>query len=127
MYPYETLFILQADLPEAQIREMIDRAKRLIEGLEGTVREVDEWGVRDLAYPINKQRRGYYVLIEYTAKPQVVWEFERTMKIADEVLRFVSVRQTAASQKAKKRPPVEAPAAPSPEEEFEGESMSEEV
>jgi small subunit ribosomal protein S6 len=126
MYPYETLFILQADLAEAQTREMIERTRRLIEGLEGTVREVDEWGVRDLAYPINKQRRGYYVLIEYNAKPEVVWELERTMKIADEVLRFVSVRQTAASQKAKKRPPAEeTPVAP--DEEFEGESVPEEV
>lgn len=127
MYPYETLFILRPELPEAQIRETIERVKRLIEGLEGTVRELEEWGVRDLAYPIEKERRGYYILLEYTAKPQVVWEFERTMKIADEVLRFVTVRQTPASQKAKKRVVPEPAAAESLEEELRDESPSEEA
>ena len=112
MYSYETLFILQTDLPEAQIRETIDRAKRLIEAQGGTVGQVHEWGVRDLAYPIHKQKRGYYVLIEYGAEPKVVWEFERTLKIADEVLRFVSVRQSEVKPKKKKRSRKPAPPRP---------------
>lgn len=88
---YETLMVLHPELPEAQIRETVDRAKRLIEENGGRVHEVQEWGMRELAYPIRKLHRGYYVLVEYDSGADVVREFERTLKIADEVLRFVSV------------------------------------
>jgi small subunit ribosomal protein S6 len=91
MRDYETLIVLHPELPEAQIRETIDRCRRLIEEMAGQIREVQEWGVRELAYPIRKLARGYYVLVEYTAEPRVVNELERTLKIGDEFLRFVSV------------------------------------
>jgi len=107
MHRYETLFVLHPELPEAQVRETIDRVKRLIEGMAGQVSETQDWGMRDLAYPIRKQPRGTYVLIEYTARPEVVKELERTMKLADEILRFISVRAPEAkkaSQRATRRP-----------------------
>jgi small subunit ribosomal protein S6 len=99
MREYETLIVLHPELPEAQIRETIDRCRRLIEEMGGRIREVQEWGVRELAYPIRKLSRGYYVLVEYTSEPRVVNELERTLKIGDEFLRFVSV----ASQNVKRR------------------------
>jgi small subunit ribosomal protein S6 len=92
MHRYETLFILHPEIPEAQVRETLDRVRRLIEGMDGQVHEIQDWGIRDLAYPINKQRRGTYVLVQYSAGPDVVKELERTLKLADEVLRFISVR-----------------------------------
>src|SRR5215813_5485031 len=92
MHQYETLFIQHPELPEAQIREMIERVRRLIEGMGGQVTEMQEWGMRELAYPIGKHPRGVYVLARYTARPEVVKELERTLKLADEILRFVSVR-----------------------------------
>ena len=91
MRRYETLIVLHPDLPEAQIRETIDRLKRLIEGQGGQWHEGNEWGMRDLAYDIRKLSRGYYVVVEYTAKPEVTRELERTLKIGDEFLRFISV------------------------------------
>ncbi len=93
MYSYETLVLLRADLPEAQVREAADRAKRLIEGMEGVHTETQDWGMRDLAYPVQKSNRGYYFLMLYKAKPEAVSELERTLKIADDVLRFVTVRE----------------------------------
>lgn len=95
MLKYETLFVLQPDLPEAQVRETIDRVRRLIEGMNGQVLDIQDWGVRELAYQIGKHSRGTYVLAQYDARPEVVKELERTFKIADEVLRFISVRMTA--------------------------------
>ncbi len=92
MNRYETLFILHADLSEAQRKEATERVQRLADGMGARDVAVEEWGVRDLAYLIEKQSRGVYVRIEYTARPEVVKEIERTMKLADEVLRFVSVR-----------------------------------
>lgn len=92
MLNYETLFVLQPDLPEAQVRETIDRVRRLIDGMNGQVLDIQDWGVRELAYQIGKHSRGTYVLAQYAARAEVVKELERTFKIADEVLRFISVR-----------------------------------
>ena len=98
---YETLMVLHPEMPEAQIRETIDRAKRLIEESNGKVHEMQEWGIRELAYPIRKLHRGYYVLAEYDSGADVVREFERTLKIADEVLRFGSVATDTRTPKTK--------------------------
>ena len=103
MYSYETLVLLRPELPEAQVRETIDRAKHLIEGQQGSISETQDWGMRDLAYPVAKNNRGYYFLLRYNANPEVVWEFERTLKIADEVMRFVSVRQLEKKPRKPKR------------------------
>jgi small subunit ribosomal protein S6 len=102
MHRYETLFILNPELPEAQVRETIDRLRRLIENMGGQIAELQDWGMRELAYPIQKQPRGTYVLVQYSARPDVVKELERTMKLADEILRFISVR-AAQPKKAGKR------------------------
>jgi small subunit ribosomal protein S6 len=118
MRRYETLIVLHPELPEAQIRETIDRAKRLIEEGSGQVQGMQEWGMRELAYPIRKLHRGYYVLAEYTSSADVVRELERTLKIADEILRFVSVAtvETKAKEPSEPRRPkptsAEADAAP---------------
>jgi len=91
MRKYETLLLFSPELVDTQLKEAIDRNKRLIEKMGGEVREVAEWGVRDLAYRIRKFSRGSYVLLQYTAKPDVVLELDRTLKIADDVLRFITV------------------------------------
>jgi small subunit ribosomal protein S6 len=91
MQRYETLMVLHPDLPEAQVRETIDRARRLIDDAGGQTQAMQEWGMRELAYPIRKLTRGYYVLAEYHASAEIVRELERTLKIADEILRFISV------------------------------------
>ena len=75
------------------MRETNDRLRRLVESMGGEITEFQEWGMRELAYPIDKHVRGSYVLLRYTANPEVVRELERTMRISDEVLRFVSVRE----------------------------------
>ncbi len=120
MRRYETLMVLHPDIPEAQIRETVDRAKRLVTDMGGAVQEVQEWGLRELAYPIRKLSRGYYVLLEYASTAEVVRELERTLKIADEVLRFVSVASPTVNKERKRAPrprrPVESP--PDPPAEF---------
>jgi len=115
MHRYETLFILHPDLPEAQVRETLDRVRRLIEAMQGMAVDLHDWGMRELAYPIAKQARGIYVLAQYTARPEVVKELERTMRLSDEFLRFVSVRiaekRGAGGRGASAAPEEEAPSA----------------
>jgi len=101
MRRYETMMVLHPELPEAQTRETIERAKRLVEGMGGEVHEMDEWGMRDLAYSIRKVNRGYYVVAEYSAQPAVVNELERTLKLADEVLRYMTVARSSTRRRAR--------------------------
>ena len=65
MYKYETLFVLHPELGEAQVKESIERSRQLIESMQGQMGEVQEWGMRELAYPINKNPRGIYTLLQY--------------------------------------------------------------
>jgi small subunit ribosomal protein S6 len=88
---YETLFVVHPE-KGARMKEFIDRFKKVIEGQEGTVAHVDEWGVRDLAYRIDKQARGYYTLLRYQATGRVVDELERNLKLTDGILRYLTVR-----------------------------------
>ncbi|GIW40484.1 MAG: 30S ribosomal protein S6 [Candidatus Binatia bacterium] len=97
---YETLFVLHPELSEAEVREAIERTRSTIEGMGGSVVQVDEWGIRELAYPIRKQLRGYYVVVQYTGDGKLVEEIDRTMKISDRVLRHLTVRRNTKGSRA---------------------------
>jgi ribosomal protein S6 len=88
---YETLFLVH---PEKGLRmkEFIERFKKVVEGQEGTVTQVEEWGIRDLAYKIEKQGRGYYTLFRYQGTGRAVDELERNLKLTDGILRYLTVR-----------------------------------
>jgi small subunit ribosomal protein S6 len=90
---YESMIVLKTDLQEAGVKEQAERIRKLLEAQGATVAGVHEWGLRELAYLIGKERRGYYLLVEYTAPAAAVAELERTLKLSDFVLRFVSIRQ----------------------------------
>lgn len=92
MRPYETLVVLRTDLGEEAAR-LLTRFETVIASQGGTIDEKRDWGVRDLAYPIGKQKQGHYHLLEYQAEPQTVKELERNLRIVEGVLRFVSVQQ----------------------------------
>ena len=90
---YETLVLIHPDQGEPGAKELIARFRSLIEEQGGTISQVLEWGMRELAYPIAKQRRAIYVLFEYRAGADGLREIERNVKLTDAVLRFISVQQ----------------------------------
>ncbi len=92
MRPYETMVVLRTDLGEEADR-LLTRFENVISAEGGKIDEKRDWGVRDLAYPIGKQKQGHYHLFEYQAEPQTVKELERNLRIVEGVLRFVSVQQ----------------------------------
>jgi len=93
MYEYETLTVLDPDLGEAGSKEMVAKIRGILETGKAEITKVDEWGMRELAYPIRKRHRGIYALIEYKAEPIAVAELERQLKLNEQVLRFLSVRK----------------------------------
>lgn len=92
MRPYETLVVLSTNLGE-EGAQLLSRFESVIRNEGGTIDENRDWGVRDLAYPIGKQKQGHFWLIEYQAEPTLVKELERNLRISEGVLRFVSVQQ----------------------------------
>ena len=90
---YETLVLIHPDQGEPGSKEIVTRIRTLIEGQGGHISQVQEWGLRDLTYPIVKQKRAFYVLFEYRGTPAALLELERNLKLMEPVMRFVSVRQ----------------------------------
>jgi small subunit ribosomal protein S6 len=101
---YETLVLIHPEQGEAGCKELASRIQALIEEQGGTVSQVQDWGQRELAYLISKQRRAFYVLFEYRATPEALQEVERNLTLTDPVLRFVSVRQAENAPPAPPRP-----------------------
>src|SRR2546428_10821129 len=102
---YETLVLLHPDLGEPGAKELAERVKKLIEDQGGTVGQMQDWGLRELAYLIAKQRRAFYVLFEYRSSSKALLEIERNLKLMDRGLRFVSVRQAENAPPTPPRPP----------------------
>ncbi len=101
---YETLVLIHPEQGEPGSKELAARIRALIEDQGGTVSQVQEWGQRDLAYLVAKQRRAFYVLFEYRATPTALLEIERNLTLMDAVLRFISVRQAENAPPAAVRP-----------------------
>ena len=85
---YETVMIISMKKGEEGIQAIVEKFKALIEK-HATLKNVDEWGKRKLAYPINFENDGYYVLWNFTSKPGFPAELERVLKITDGVLRIL--------------------------------------
>jgi len=100
MPSYETLCILHPELPETRIKELTAWMQKILEGAQGTVVRVDEWGMRELGFRLKKQRRGYYVRVEHESSPLALKELERNLRLSEDVLRFLSVRYTATPAQA---------------------------
>lgn len=93
MKRYETLFIAPAEMSGDDASAIADRYTGIITDMKGTIIKVSKWGKRKLAYPIRKQSKGYYILIDYAGVSQVVAEFERNLKFDDKVLKYLTIKK----------------------------------
>lgn len=92
MTNYEVMFILDPALEDDKKETVIETVKEIIT-TEGEVGNVDVWGMRKLAYPIQKKNEGYYVVIEFKAQPTLPKELDRRLKISDNVMRHLIVNK----------------------------------
>ena len=89
---YEELFIIRPDAPDEEVDQFVEQLRTQLTALGATVDKIDKWGKRRLAYKVGKYREGTYVLFQFTAEPEHVHEFERRLRVADLVLKFITVR-----------------------------------
>lgn len=125
MRVYEELFIIKPDVPEEEVDGFVDQIKQVITSGKGTVDKVDKWGVRKLAYRVQKYNEGVYTLVQFSSSPDLVKEVERRLRVTDMVIKFITVRideklkkiekrKKARDKRAARRPTPQAPAPAAP-------------
>ena len=92
MRHYETTYILRPNLGEEQFTEIIDRTNAIVTNDGGTIICLDRWGIKRLAYEINREVQGYYIYMNYAAPGKTVDEIERIFRIDDRVIRYLTVK-----------------------------------
>ncbi len=91
MREYELVYIFDPALSEDQVNEKLERYHQHITDGGGEITAVDHWGRRQLAYPIRKKTSGYYVVVQFTAPTDGLPEMERTLKLDEELVRYLIV------------------------------------
>ncbi len=95
MRQFETLLLFSPELSAENREGLIKSLAGIIEREGGTLDEIDQWGMRDLAYPVRKQMRGFYVRLVYSGPGALVAELERNVRITEGIFKFITVKLDA--------------------------------
>lgn len=110
---YETIFILHPNETDEAVAASVARIKGIIEKHSGEFIKEDNWGVREMAYPIQKVKRGRYIMLAYKARTSVIGELEQNFNVMENVIKYMNIKLSpahAASYEKKPEPPKEAAA-----------------
>jgi small subunit ribosomal protein S6 len=99
---YEVVFVAAPTLDSEELDGFIDHIQAVVEGKNGKVVKVDNWGKKSLAYRIKKFREGYYVVLNIEGDGDAIAELERRFRVTDYILRFISVRIDEALKRSEK-------------------------
>jgi small subunit ribosomal protein S6 len=102
MAKYEVMFIIRTDVPDDEIGKVVAQMEGFAVAAGATVEKIERLGRRRMAYRVRRFREGFYVLFAMTAEPQAVAELERRMKVADTVIKFLTVRVDLEQKRAAK-------------------------
>ena len=91
-HTYELTYIVNSVISDEQVKDMVTRVTAYVTENAGEIIEVDEWGARRLAFPIQKKRNGYYVNMYFKAPGELIPRLERAMEIDDNILRYLTLR-----------------------------------
>lgn len=89
---YESLFILNPALDDIEVKKVVDKVEGYIKKGEGEILKVDNWGKKKLAFEVKKQKKGYYILLNFRMKAGSIGELERSLKLTDPVIKFLIIR-----------------------------------
>jgi len=105
MPTYESIFVVRPSLPDEDTNKLIDKMKGVLEKSGGSLLKLENWGKKRLAYEVKRERKGTYVYLHFKASGPVVGELERSYRLEDSIMKFMTVRQEVINQP----PPVGAP------------------
>lgn len=92
MNQYETVFIMTPVLSDDQMKETVKKYQEFLQGKGAEIVHEENWGLRKLAYPIQKKSTGFYHLIEFQDKGEIIRDFETAFKRDERILRFLTVK-----------------------------------
>jgi small subunit ribosomal protein S6 len=97
---YESVIIGRQDLTPNQFEELIDVFIKIIESYKGVIKKRENWGLRNLAYKINKNRKGHYVLLNIDSSSDAIVEYERLMRLNEDIIRFLTIGISSVDEKS---------------------------
>ena len=97
---YESVIIGRQDLTPNQFEELTDEFIKIIESFKGLIKKRENWGLRNLAYKINKNRKGHYVLLNIDSSSDSIVEYERLMRLNEDIIRFLTIRISSVDEKS---------------------------
>jgi small subunit ribosomal protein S6 len=89
---YESVIIGRQDLTPNQFEELVDEFIKIIVSFKGAIKKRENWGIRNLAYKINKNKKGHYILLNIDSSSDAILEFERVMRLNEDIIRFLTIR-----------------------------------
>lgn len=92
MRNYESLYIIHPDIVGDGLTAVVEKFQTILTDQAAEIYKLDNWGVRKLAYPIKKVERGCYVQVLFSAEPEVIAEYERRLRLDENILRFLTVK-----------------------------------
>lgn len=105
---YETIYIVKPDLADEENKALTAKVNEVVANMNGEVRKLEDWGIRKLAYPINKIARGRYMYLRTDGDSALIAELERRLRLDDKVIRYQSVKLEKDTVVAAPAKPVEA-------------------
>ena len=96
---YESVIIGRQDLTSNQFEELVEQFIKIIESFEGVIKKKENWGLRNLAYKINKNRKGHYILLNIDSSSDAILEYERLMRLNEDIIRFLTIRINSIDEK----------------------------
>ena len=92
MANYESVLIARQDLGASQVNSLVENLSEVLKREGGEVVKVDNWGLKNLAYRIKKNRKGYYVVLNISAPANAIFEFERLARLNEDIIRYMTVK-----------------------------------
>ena len=89
---YESVVIGRQDLTPIQFETLMDKFISVIQSFKGEIKKRESWGLRNLAYKINKNRKGHYILLNIESPPDAILEYERLMRLDEDIIRFLTIK-----------------------------------
>jgi small subunit ribosomal protein S6 len=89
---YESVIIGRQDLTPGQFETLLEKFIAIIQSFKGKIVKRENWGVRNLAYKINKNRKGHYMLLNIDGPPEAIQEYERLMRLDEDIIRFLTIK-----------------------------------